>query len=247
MRRKRPKLAVGSIAELAQSSETRGEDYDCEQDTNYNKAKIEELKKENRDKRIDAGQSKRIWVELYKVLDSSDVVCIVLDARNPNGTRCRHVEKHLKKNCPTKHMIFVLNKVDLVPTSVTRKWIIYLSKICPTIAYTAKIDKPFGKQSLIRLLRQFDIFHKDKKCISVGLIGYPNVGKSSVINSLKAKVVCRSAPIPGETKVWQYVTLTKRIYLIDCPGIVYENEKQTEVKNKKKAQNLIFPYYFFSF
>jgi nuclear GTP-binding protein len=76
-------------------------------------------------------------------------------------------------------------------------------------------------------LRQFDQFHKDKKTISVGFIGYPNVGKSSVINCLKQKVVCKAAPIAGETKVWQYVALTQRIYLIDCPGIVYSNENDT--------------------
>lgn len=64
--------------------------------------------------------------------------------------------------------------------------------------------------------------HKDKKNISVGFIGYPNVGKSSVINTLKKKQVCKVAPIPGETKVWQYISMTKRIYLIDCPGIVYD-------------------------
>lgn len=34
--------------------------------------------------------------------------------------------------------------------------------------------------------------------------------------------MCKVAPIPGETKVWQYITLTKRIYLIDCPGVVYD-------------------------
>lgn len=56
----------------------------------------------------------------------------------------------------------------------------------------------------------------------MGFIGYPNVGKSSIINTLKKKAVCKVAPIPGETKVWQYISLTKRIYLIDCPGIVYD-------------------------
>jgi nuclear GTP-binding protein len=61
------------------------------------------------------------------------------------------------------------------------------------------------------------------------MIGYPNVGKSSVINALKQKLVCKSAPIPGETKIWQYVALTRRIYMIDCPGIVYEYEGQDEV------------------
>lgn len=43
------------------------------------------------------GQSKRIWNELYKVIDSSDVVIHVLDARDPLGTRCRSVGKHIKR------------------------------------------------------------------------------------------------------------------------------------------------------
>lgn len=65
----------------------------------------------------------------------------------------------------------------------------------------------------------------------MGLIGYPNVGKSSVINTLKSSKVCRVAPIPGETKVWQYITLTRRIYLIDCPGIVpsSSNDSHTSI------------------
>lgn len=67
---------------------------------------------------FDKGQSKRIWNELYKVMDSSDVVIHVLDARDPIGTRCRSVEKYLKEEAPHKHLIFVLNKCDLVPTSV---------------------------------------------------------------------------------------------------------------------------------
>lgn len=67
------------------------------------------------------------------------------------------------------------------------------------------------------------MLHRDKKNISIGFIGYPNVGKSSIINTLKKKACCKSAPIPGETKVWQYVALTKRIYLIDCPGVVNDH------------------------
>ena len=67
----------------------------------------------------------------------------------------------------------------------------------------------------------FNQLHVDKKQISVGFIGYPNVGKSSVINTLRAKKVCKVAPVPGETKVWQYITLMRRIFLIDCPGVVY--------------------------
>lgn len=62
----------------------------------------------------------------------------------------------------------------------------------------------------------------------MGFIGYPNTGKSSIINTLRKKKVCNVAPIPGETKVWQYITLMRRIYLIDCPGVVPPNPNDTE-------------------
>ncbi|KAI9835381.1 MAG: GTPase required for pre-60S ribosomal subunit nuclear export and maturation [Sclerophora amabilis] len=174
------------------------------------------------------GQSKRIWNELYKVIDSSDVVIHVLDARDPLGTRCKSVEKHIKEEAPHKHLIFVLNKCDLVPTSVAASWVRHLSKDYPTLAFHASITNSFGKGSLIQLLRQFSSLHSDRKQISVGFIGYPNTGKSSVINTLRKKKVCTVAPIPGETKVWQYITLMKRIYLIDCPGVVPPSNNDTD-------------------
>ena len=102
-----------------------------------------------------------------------------------------------------------------------------LQKDHPTCAMRSSIKNPFGRGSLIDLLRQFSILHKDRKQISVGLVGYPNVGKSSIINALRGKAVTKVAPIPGETKVWQYVTLMRRIYLIDCPGIVPPNQNDT--------------------
>jgi nuclear GTP-binding protein len=63
------------------------------------------------------GQSKRIWNELYKVMDSSDVIAHVLDARDPLGTRCRAVEKYLKEEAPHKHLVFILNKVSVQEVS----------------------------------------------------------------------------------------------------------------------------------
>lgn len=103
-----------------------------------------------------------------------------------------------------------------------------LSKEYPTLAFHASLTNSFGKGSLITLLRQFSTLHSARKQISVGLIGYPNTGKSSIINTLRKKRVCTVAPIPGETKVWQYITLMKRIYLIDCPGIVPPSKSDTE-------------------
>jgi nuclear GTP-binding protein len=106
-------------------------------------------------------------------------------------------------------------------------WVRYLSKDYPTLAFHASITNSFGKGSLIQLLRQFSSLHSDRKQISVGFIGYPNTGKSSIINTLRKKKVCTVAPIPGETKIWQYITLMKRIYLIDCPGVVPPSNTDT--------------------
>jgi nuclear GTP-binding protein len=170
------------------------------------------------------GTSKRIWNELYKVIDSSDILIQVIDARDPMGTRCKRIEDELKtKERRHKNMVFILNKCDLVPVWVTRAWISYLSQEYPTIAMHASITNPFGKSALLQVLRQLSKLHSDKKQISVGFVGYPNVGKSSVINTLMGSVVCPAAPIPGETKHWRYITLFKSIYLIDCPGVVPPN------------------------
>uniref|UniRef100_A0A3Q2XX38 Nucleolar GTP-binding protein 2 n=1 Tax=Hippocampus comes TaxID=109280 RepID=A0A3Q2XX38_HIPCM len=183
------------------------------------------------------GQSKRIWGELYKVIDSSDVVIQVLDARDPMGTRSQSIEAYIKKEKSWKHLIFVLNKCDLIPTWVTKRWVALLSQEYPTLAFHASLTNSFGKGSLIQLLRQFGKLHTDKKQISVGFIGYPNVGKSSVINTLRSKKVCNVAPLAGETKVWQYITLMRRIFLIDCPGVVYPSEdSETDIVLKGVVQ-----------
>jgi len=170
------------------------------------------------------GQSQRIKGELYKVIDSSDVLIQVLDARDPAGTRSHHIEKYLRTSCKHKHLINLLNKIDLVPTWVTKRWIRYLSESAPTLAFHASITNSFGKGALIQLLRQFQCLHPEKQHLSVGFFGYPNVGKSCIINTLVKKKSCKVAPIPGETKVWQYVLLFSKIYMIDCPGVVYPSQ-----------------------
>jgi nuclear GTP-binding protein len=199
-------------------------------DSNLTKTEGEgvDWRHERKDDLFLKGQSRRIWGELFKVLDCSDVVLHVIDARNVPGTRCTMVERHIAENAKHKHLIYILNKVDLVPNWVAKRWMGELAKDRPTIAFHASLTHAFGKGALISLLRQFGKLHEDKKEISVGVIGYPNVGKSSVINTLISKKSCKVAPIPGETKIWQYVTLFKRVSLIDSPGVVVNSAGDTE-------------------
>ena len=58
-------------------------------------------------------------VFIVKVIDSADVIAQVLDARDPHGTRSKHIEEYLCKEKPHKQLMFVLNKVDLIPTWAT--------------------------------------------------------------------------------------------------------------------------------
>jgi len=199
-RRKKPKYPFASMQEYIDSCKNAQEKYNAENDSNIVKESDGTLDPAMAIY-MNAGQSKRIWNELYKVLDCSDVVIQVLDARDPMGTRCHRVEKYLAKEKPHKHLIFVLNKVDLVPTWITKAWVAKLSSERPTLAFHASINNPFGKGALINLLRQLGKLHGEKKNISVGFIGYPNVGKSSIINTLCKKAVCKAAPLAGETKV----------------------------------------------
>ncbi|KAH8253737.1 hypothetical protein KR032_006672 [Drosophila birchii] len=226
--RKRVSLKVRDLEDLSKAADEQHEKYDSAKDLDLIREDTGE-KKAVRDWVFGAGQSKRIWNELHKVVDASDVLLQVLDARDPMGTRSKYIEEFLRKEKPHKHLFFILNKVDLVPVWVTQRWVAILSAEYPTIAFHASLQHPFGKGALINLFRQLGKLHLDKKQISVGFIGYPNVGKSSVINALRSKKVCNVAPIAGETKVWQYITLMKRIFLIDCPGVVYPSaETDTE-------------------
>ena len=118
--RKRPRLDLGSFEELGASTEVpvdgvRSMDnaIDEEYDAYHATTSLA------REAIYHKGTSRRIWGELYKVLDSSDVVIHVLDARDPLGTRCKPVVEYLRKEKAHKHLVYVLNKVDLVPTWVT--------------------------------------------------------------------------------------------------------------------------------
>jgi nuclear GTP-binding protein len=234
----------GALLQAAQQSKQAYQDINAREgilpwgrDTNLTKTQGEGVDwvHEKKDDLFLKGQSKRIWAEFFKVVDCSDVVLHIIDARNVPGTRCTMIENHIAKNASHKHLVFVLNKIDLVPNWVAKRWIGELSKVRPTIAFHASLTHAFGKGALISLLRQFGKLHQDKKQISVGVIGYPNVGKSSVINTLISKKSCKVAPIPGETKIWQYITLFKRISLIDCPGVVVDTAGDTETDSVLKG------------
>ena len=138
--RKRVKLGVGSLEDLAGETVRMHDSYverlddgqtiqHLESEQNAESGDISTAKEPIFSK----GQSKRIWNELYKVIDSSDVVIHVLDARDPEGTRCRSVEKYMREEAPHKHLVFVLNKCDLVPTTIAVRFILQIPLYLPSL------------------------------------------------------------------------------------------------------------------
>lgn len=123
--RKKPRIAVSNLEELVGLTNEDNKKFEEKQELDTTLGLMGAQNDEEngwsqlaKEAIFNKGQSKRIWNELYKVIDSSDVVIHVLDARDPLGTRCKSVEEYMRKETPHKHLMYVLNKCDLVPTWV---------------------------------------------------------------------------------------------------------------------------------
>ncbi|WFD04548.1 nuclear GTP-binding protein nug1 [Malassezia obtusa] len=184
--------------------------------------------------------------ELRKVLEHADVLLEVLDVRDPLGCRAYALEREAQRQ--GKRIVLILNKVDLVPASNARAWLEYLRHEFPTLPFKASTQQQrthlaqgaahlapradsdaalaggaeaAGARAILQLIKNYSRNLNLKSSITVGTIGAPNVGKSSLINSLKRSRVCSVAATPGHTKVVQGVMLDRQVRLLDSPGIVF--------------------------
>ncbi|KAI3324904.1 P-loop containing nucleoside triphosphate hydrolase protein [Xylariaceae sp. AK1471] len=232
-----------------------------------------------------------VWRQLWRVIERSDLVVQIVDARNPLMFRSEDLENYVKDVDPSKKNLLLVNKADMMTTAQRKAWSKYFKE--KRISYrffSASLAKEqnearelepeeplHGESSNPKTIRKpqseedeesseeetseeetdekedelsgtteddtriltveelEDIFFQqahnpddpDKK-VEIGLVGYPNVGKSSTINALiGAKKVSVSAT-PGKTKHFQTIHLSEKVILCDCPGLVFPNFATTK-------------------
>ncbi|MFT7800714.1 guanine nucleotide-binding protein-like 3 [Arapaima gigas] len=177
------------------------------------------------------------------VVDASEVIIEVLDARDPLGCRCPELEEAILKHEGKKKLLMVLNKIDRVPKENVKKWLNYLQRDFPTVAFKAATQlqdrmpqeqkkrnsnradlslglATYGSSCLLELLQEYAGKRQVEGPLKVGVVGFPNVGKSSVVNSLKGSRACNAGVPRGVTKCMQEVHISKNIKVIDSPAIL---------------------------
>ncbi|KAG2002465.1 GTP-binding protein [Coprinopsis cinerea AmutBmut pab1-1] len=189
-------------------------------------------------------QLRRYYVKsLHKVIDESDIILLVLDARDPEGCRSRLVEEEVRRReSEGKKLVFVLNKIDLVPRANAQAWLKYLRHSTPTLPFLSPATQQrsnISSSTAPALMKLLKAYKPKTRSVTVGVVGYPNVGKSSLINSLKRSKVCSVASQPGHTKDLQSIQLERGLRVIDSPGVVFDDDAFDDGKGTKKGSILL--------
>lgn len=205
--------------------------------------------------RNDAEKLRKAYDKIFRsVVEASDVVLYVLDARDPEATRLRTVEQAVVES-GKKRLIFVLNKVDLVPTAVLTSWLNFLKLLFPTIPVKASPGSSgantFNKNMLssasastvLQALKSYANKQNLKRSIIVGVIGYPNVGKSSIINALTNRHgqsrACPVGNVAGVTTTMREVKIDGKLKILDSPGIVFPDEVAAKLATQQAKLALL--------
>ncbi|KAF2861985.1 P-loop containing nucleoside triphosphate hydrolase protein [Piedraia hortae CBS 480.64] len=198
-----------------------------------------------------------VWRQLWRVVERCDLIVQIVDARNPLLFRCEDLEKYVKEVDTNKNNLLLVNKADLMTLEQREAWVQWFEKEQIEFRFfSAELARetnervgdnepdnrshgPLTKSDILTTADLEDLFLAHAPAVEgasssaktqIGLVGYPNVGKSSTINALLgAKKVSVSAT-PGKTKHFQTIHLSDAVILCDCPGLVFPNFATTKAE-----------------
>ncbi len=156
------------------------------------------------------------WQELYDLMQRSNVIVEIVDARDVDGTRVLTAERWADK----KSLLIVANKADL------------LHKDAPlpkgVLAISARDKDPKVRERLLDAIMAIAPIRPVKALF----VGYPNIGKSSLINMLAKRRAAKVSPIAGTTKSEQWVNINESLMVTDYRGVYPEMEPRSELVRK---------------
>jgi len=159
------------------------------------------------------------WI-VHDVIKDSDIVLEVLDARFIEETRNPEAEYKIKNR--GKILIYVINKADFLD----EKELFKIKKQFDNCVFVSALQH-YGtnrlKQLIMTLAKQ-----KGIKQPKVGVIGYPNVGKSTLINSFKGGHAAPTSPVAGFTRARQMIRISKDITMMDTPGVMEKGKREED-------------------
>ncbi|MGY4884457.1 MAG: GTPase [Nanobdellota archaeon] len=158
-----------------------------------------------------------------KIIQDSDIILEVLDARFIQETRNDAFEQEISKK--GKRIVYVLNKADLINKSN-----LSIPENMKPYVLVSSTERKGVKNLRDRIKIEAKKIEKEKKV--VGIIGYPNTGKSSLINSLIGKSSAGVGSDAGFTKSMQKIKLSQDVVLMDSPGIIPEKEYSSQDREK---------------
>ncbi|KAJ4536261.1 hypothetical protein HRR78_008515 [Exophiala dermatitidis] len=267
-----------------------------------------------------------VWRQLWRVIERSDLIVQIVDARNPLLFRSEDLEKYVKEVDPKKRNLLLVNKADMLTEGQRRQWADYFTEQGINYkffsAHLAKemnegrdameeldarqlqqqMDRTVPQKTLVNNVQDLNLketegeewtdeedgdegdeesdegsdaededdneddgsehvenpaFYQsseertriltvdelealflenipkdstsDRKT-TIGLVGYPNVGKSSTINALIGAKKVSVSSTPGKTKHFQTIHLSDKVILCDCPGLVFPNFATTKAE-----------------
>ncbi len=154
------------------------------------------------------------WKHVNWVLQEADIIIEVLDARMVEGTRNKELEDKVRRF--GKKILYVITKCDLEDK---RKIEEEKGRLKPSIFISSR--EHYGTTMLKKKILELSRGER----VIVGVVGYPNVGKSSLINALAGRGAAKTSSESGYTKGMQKIRVDSKILLLDTPGVFPDREK----------------------